>query len=330
MLRIITPPLVKSIFKPVPLWVHLYVTRKCNLNCEYCFVRDHRKPELDLENLKRVVDKIHSLGCPIISFFGGEPTIKKGFVDLVDYTHRKGLITHMSTNGVLLDEDYINRLGHAGIDVINLSVDSVYEFEASTKSYTQRREILDKLISARKRFGFDINVNLVLTHQNYTSAVETVKRISGLNIPISVGLIINNTLNDNKQDQDLFFTTDEQKAELLKTIDEMILLKKQGYNIIEPTQYFKDIEKFIAGNLDWYCSAGEYYFSVDSDGKFQYCAGLPSEDFSIFDIGPDYFEKLAPKRKKLLDHCTKVCMSNCLYDTSYFIKHPLYFIREML
>jgi MoaA/NifB/PqqE/SkfB family radical SAM enzyme len=330
LLKILFPSYFKSIFSPVPLWVHLNVTSKCNLKCDYCFIRDNKKAEMNINQLKQVVDKLYSLDCRFISFFGGEPTLKKGFVDLVKYTTMKGIVSHMSTNGTLLTPEYIDELGSAGIDVINLSVDSVYEFEASTKSYSHRKKVLDLLIEGRKKYGFDINVNFVLTRKNLDATVDTIKRIGSHNIPISIGLIINNTLNEKVQDQNLFFNTDEEKQELFNLMDEIILLKKKGYNIIEPTQYFHDIKKFVRGDLDWYCCAGEYYFSVDSDGKFQLCAGLPAEDFSIFDIEKDYFKKLANKRKTLQECCGKICMSNCLYDTSYFIKHPFYFLKELI
>jgi MoaA/NifB/PqqE/SkfB family radical SAM enzyme len=129
--RLMLPAYIKARFRPIPLWAHLVVTRKCNLDCAYCFARDPKKPDLNEEESRRVVDHLYSLGCRFISFFGGEPTIKEFFVDLVRYTNRKGIITHLSTNGILLTPRYISELGKAGIDVINLSIDSLFEFDAS-------------------------------------------------------------------------------------------------------------------------------------------------------------------------------------------------------
>lgn len=328
--RAIVPAYIKSRFKPIPLWVHLYVTRKCNLNCKYCFVRDPQKSDLDEEQFKKVIDHLYYLGCRFVSFFGGEPTIKKFFVDLVNYANRKGIITHMSTNGILLTPSYIDELGKAGIDVINLSVDSVLEFDASKKDYIKNKEVLNNLIDARKKYGFEIDVNLVLTNRNINSVIETVKSIDKLKIPISIGLIVKNTYDNKPQDESLFFKTKEDKINLYNILGEIKTLRRRGYNIIEPLQYFDDIKKFVDGTLDdWYCCAGEYYFSVDSDGKFQICAGLPGEEISIFDVDKNYYKKLSGIRKKRLSRCKKICLSNCLYDTSYFIKNPLYFIKEI-
>lgn len=328
--KIMIPAYIKSRFKPIPLWTHLYVTRKCNLNCKYCFVRDPKKTDLGEEKLKRVIDHLYFLGCRFISFFGGEPTIKKFFVNLVKYANQKGIITHLSTNGILLTPTYIGELGKAGIDIINLSIDSLFEFDASKKDYIKSKKVLNNLIGARKKYGFEINVNLVLTNKNIGSVIEMVRLINKLKIPISIGLILANTYNNKPQDENLFFRTEKDKIKLYNVLDEIKELKKRGYNIIEPLQYFNDIKKFIEGTLDdWYCCAGEYYFSVDSNGKFQICAGLPEEEISIFDIDKDYYKKLTNTRKERLSSCKKICLSNCLYNTSYFIKHPLYFIKEI-
>lgn len=327
--RILVPAYIKAIFRPLPIWTHLYVTRKCNLNCKYCFVRDPSKRDMNEEELKKVIDHLYYLGCRFLSFFGGEPTIRKDFLKLVKYAHDKGMITHVSTNGILLTPRYINKLGKTGIDMINLSVDSILEFDDSKKDYTRNKKVLADLINARKKFHFEISVNFVLTNKNIDNVISTIKLLNEYKIPISIAFIIKNTYSKMKQEKSLFFRTKKEKEKLFNVLDEIKKLKKDGYNIIDPMQYFDDIKKFMNHKLNWYCAAGEYYLSVDSDGKFQICAGLPAEEISIFDVNRDYFKKFAELRSKRLARCKRICLSNCLYDTSYFIKHPLYFIREL-
>jgi len=305
--KIVLPAYIKARFKTRPVWAHLVVTRKCNLNCKYCFAKDDKKSDLNEEQLRRIIDHLYSLGCRFVSFFGGEPTIKKFFVNLVRYTNQKGIITHLSTNGILLTPVYIDELGKAGIDVINLSIDSLLESYASEKDYIKSREVLNNLIDARKKYGFEINLNLTLTNKNTNSVIGIIKSFNVFEIPISIGLIVANTYDSKALDESLFFKTKEDKTNLYNVLDEIKTLRKRGYNIIDPLQYFDDIRKFVDGTLyDWYCCAGEYYFSVDCDGKFQICAGLPAEEISIFDIDRDYYEKLADIREKRLSQCKKI------------------------
>ena len=72
--------------KKFPVWAYLFVTRNCNLACTYCHV--NRKAcekmgmqgasvEMSSDELKEAIDKLYSLGTRYISFFGGEPTLRR-------------------------------------------------------------------------------------------------------------------------------------------------------------------------------------------------------------------------------------------------------------
>jgi MoaA/NifB/PqqE/SkfB family radical SAM enzyme len=329
-LRILLPAYFKSRWRPVPLWCHLYVTRKCNLSCAYCFVTDPSRQDLPTAEMKKVIDKLYSLGCRFIAFFGGEPTLRKDFPELVSYTRGRGIITYVATNGTRLTPEYIDKLGTAGIDIINLSVDSVLQFQESGKDFIRSKVVLDHLIEARKKFGFELNVNLVMTGKNIDSVIPTIQLIHEFHIPISISFIVRNTYTEKPLDPLLFFDDPQGRNRLFEVLDAIIEMRAKGYNIIDPAQYFHDIREFMINGLDWGCQAGEYYFSVDCDGKFQVCSALPPEDFTIFDIDRSYYRTLADLRRKRMTACRKDCMSNCFYDTSYFIRHPMYFIREMV
>jgi MoaA/NifB/PqqE/SkfB family radical SAM enzyme len=329
--RTLIPAYLKSRFRPRPVWAHLYVTRKCNLNCRYCFVKDNRRENLASEELTRVIDKLHSLGCRLLSFLGGEPTLRGDLPDLVRHASSKPMITHLSTNGTILTPDYIDRLGQAGIDVINLSVDSVLHCDHSGKDYAGCKDVLVNLLVGRKRYGFDLTVNLVLTSKNLRTAVRTVELINALGIAVSVGLIIPSTIAGAPQDESLFFTSGSQKEELARVLDQIRSMKRSGHQIIEPSQYFRDAARFANGHqVDWYCAAGKYYLSVDCDARAMICGSLPAEEFSIFDLDKSYYRKIKQYSRERLNKCKKDCLSNCLYDTSYFIKHPIYFLFRKL
>ena len=324
--RIAIPSYIKLFFRPAPIWAHLFVTRRCNLNCKYCYQKDNNKPELDEENMRKIIDKLYSLGVRLISFFGGEPTVRKDFINLVRYAHKKGMITHFSTNGILLTPDYISRLGEAGIDIINLSVDSVFEFSDSRKDYIKSKKVLEDLIAARKKFGFEINISLVLTRKNMDAVVKTVELFDHYRIPLAVGLISQNTYSNQPLDKSLFFNSKKDKIKLYKLLEELKELKKEGYNLIDPYDYFDGIKNYLENDIEWSCQAGKYFISVDCDGKFQICAGLKSEDISIFEIDKVRLKDMEKLRQEKFSWCKKMCFSNCAYYTSYFINHPLYFI----
>jgi MoaA/NifB/PqqE/SkfB family radical SAM enzyme len=330
MFRSLVPSYIKSRFHPRPVWAHLYVTRKCNLSCSYCFVKDNHREQLDTQGMKEAIDKLHSLGCRFLAFLGGEPTIRPDLFDLIGHASARDMITHVSTNGTMLSPAYIDSLIDAGTDIVNLSVDSVLQYDESKKDFARSSEVLVNLLKARERKNFEITVNLVLTSKNAATALTTIARIHDMRIPISIGLIIPGTHLGAATDESLLFRTENEIAALDAVVRTIKTLKQSGYSIIEPESYFDDIQKFVRGRADWYCAAGKYYMSVDCDGRFQFCGSLPPEDFTVFDLDKNYYSKLRTLRKSRLCRCKKECLSNCVYDTSYFIKHPAKFFLGTL
>lgn len=317
------PAAIRARVKKTPLWVHFYVTRRCNLDCEYCFVREFGKDELSTEEVFQVIDKLYSLGIRAIAFFGGEPTLRKDFCDILRYANEKGMFTFFTTNGVLLTEEYIERIAKTGVDFIELSVDSIFDFDESKKSYTKSKKVFDLLLAAREKYHFDLKTHMVLTKPSISNIIDTIKTIQKYDVPLTVGYVIRNTYNDKPDNENLFFNDEASKQTLFNTIDEIIELKKQGSNIMDPFEYFSGMKDYVNGKKDWGCMAGRYSFSVDSDGTVQLCAGLQPYPISVMDIDKDFFKHKKDEIKSIVNNCMKKCYSNCHKTTAYVIEHPI-------
>lgn len=323
LLKNATPRLICSRVFHEPFWVLFFLTRKCNLNCKYCFVKDNKRKDMSTKEVKQVIDKLYSLGIRVIAFFGGEPTIRKDFCEILKYSVDKGIFTYFTTNGVLLDKEYIKRIGETGVDFIELSVDSVFKFDDSKKDYARSKKVLKLLLEAKDKYNYGIKTHLVLNKKNYEFAVKTIKHISKFKIPLTVGLINRNTYNELPDDESLFFNNRKDKKAVLKTIDDIMLLKKKGYQIIDPLSYFSRMKDYIKGDTRWNCKPGEYGFAVDCDGSIMLCSPLKPHKTNVLDMSRDYFKKRKKETKKVVDWCTTKCYSNCLYTTTYLIEHPI-------
>jgi MoaA/NifB/PqqE/SkfB family radical SAM enzyme len=112
--------------KPVPFSVVLAITYHCQCRCVHCSVGDYAvsKDELSTQELKDVIDAIDIWGPIKITFFGGEPLLRKDIAELVAYASSKGIRTSLDTNGVNLTEPVIEKLKSSGIGNINVSIDS--------------------------------------------------------------------------------------------------------------------------------------------------------------------------------------------------------------
>jgi hypothetical protein len=95
-----------------PVRMDLALTYRCQNNCIHCYAGGpHETPELDTDQWKKVIDKLHSIGIFIFTFTGGEPTLREDLPELLRYAQEKGIVTGLITNGRRLkDKGYVQSL----------------------------------------------------------------------------------------------------------------------------------------------------------------------------------------------------------------------------
>ena len=112
-------------------YIRISITDRCNLRCGYCM------PEcgvpsvshdmiLRFDEIVRLVKIFCSLGIKNVKITGGEPLVRKGAVSLIkDIKAIDGIEkVSLTTNGILLSEN-LNALAEAGIEGINISLDTL-------------------------------------------------------------------------------------------------------------------------------------------------------------------------------------------------------------
>ncbi len=106
----------------------IVLTYRCNNNCTHCYVGRQRPfPEMDKEKWKRVIRKLWDIGIPHITFTGGEPTVREDLPELVEHAEEIGLVTGLITNGRSLSKELVNELTCAGLDHIQITIESYNE-----------------------------------------------------------------------------------------------------------------------------------------------------------------------------------------------------------
>ena len=99
--------------KGVPVGGEFELTPMCNLSCKMCYV--HLKPEqmhnrelLTVEQWKDLMYQAYKAGMLHATLTGGECLTYPGFKDLFLYLHSLGCEVSVFTNGVLLNQDWID------------------------------------------------------------------------------------------------------------------------------------------------------------------------------------------------------------------------------
>lgn len=155
-------------------YLRVSVTDRCDLRCVYCMSERMRfLPRADLltlEELDRLCDAFVARGVRRLRFTGGEPLVRRGFLDLLNNVARhlgRGLdeIT-VTTNGVQLAE-FAEPLFKAGVRRVNVSIDTL---DRANFARIARRDRLPQVldgVDAAQEAGLKVKINTVaLKHDN--------------------------------------------------------------------------------------------------------------------------------------------------------------------
>ena len=114
-------------------YLRVSVTDRCDLRCVYCMPADQkflpRADLLTLEQLDTLCSAFVGLGVRKLRLSGGEPLLRRGFMDLVRALSRhleSGALAELTltTNGTRLAE-HARALADAGVRRVNVSIDSL-------------------------------------------------------------------------------------------------------------------------------------------------------------------------------------------------------------
>ena len=110
-------------------YLRLSVTERCTLRCLYCRANEGCCPkqvELNATDLVRIADACADLGITRVRLTGGEPLLRRDIVQIVKGIRANSNIRDISltTNAQMLAE-YAARLKQAGLDRVNISLDSL-------------------------------------------------------------------------------------------------------------------------------------------------------------------------------------------------------------
>jgi cyclic pyranopterin phosphate synthase len=151
-------------------YLRVSVTDRCNYRCTYCMPEElgqelafePRSAVLSFEELARVISVFARLGVRKVRLTGGEPTIRKGIVDLVRRVVAIPGIEQvvMTTNAHLLAQ-LAAPLAAAGLQAVNISIDTLDPVRFA--ELTSRGELARVLagVDAAVAAGLRIKLNAV-------------------------------------------------------------------------------------------------------------------------------------------------------------------------
>lgn len=149
-------------------YLRLAVTDRCNLRCKYCMPAEGikivpRKELLSYKEIYRITRALTELGVDKIRLTGGEPFVRKDFMQLLEMLSYNDLLKkiNITTNGALVSQ-HIPKLEALNIHTINLSIDSLKPerfFEITRRN--NFKEVYNALELLEKS-SIDLKLNIVV------------------------------------------------------------------------------------------------------------------------------------------------------------------------
>jgi radical SAM protein with 4Fe4S-binding SPASM domain len=145
------------------------VTRRCNLLCSHCYTASTNRAavgELTSDEAHAVIRDLADFGVPAILFSGGEPLARPDVFELLAHAASTEVQPVLSTNGTLLTDDAVRRLGDAGVARAGISIDGM---EATNDRFRGEEGAFRAALSGIRRClkaGFRVSLRFTLTRHN--------------------------------------------------------------------------------------------------------------------------------------------------------------------
>ncbi len=227
-----------------PLLSGFKITNRCNLKCKSCPFWKKDTKDISFTKAIHVLDKLYETGVRLLIFEGGEPFIWKDgnykIEDLVKYAKKKFFSVGITTNGTLPLK--------SSADIIWVSIDGLKE-----RHELNRGKSFDKIMANIKNsYHPNLLANITITKLNWHEIPDLVKyletKVSGITVQFYYPF-------PNTEDLSL------EKTNRIKALDELIRLKREGYNILDSIRALQALKKNTWRCHDWLIA------NAEPDGK---------------------------------------------------------------
>ncbi len=292
----------KRVFDSRPMYAQVVVTDDCNLTCSYCDEYTPGAPIIPLEEMKRRIDKLDELGVQVFDFLGGETMMHPEIVELVRHTKSKrggSNLATIITNGFLLTEKNIRELNEAGLDFMQVSVDSLHPTDWSDKSL---KSILPRLKILAKEAKFTVEIQTVLndlTLETYAEFRETLK-----DMPFAFG----------------FSVMHGKGGQIAIKGDKFLgILKK--YGVFEGVNFYGEhLIEMLRGDFSrpWKCLGGFKFLYLNAAGAVQWCSQQRACMMPLMELTPKRL-----RENNFHKPCEAGCSLGCVRMVSHTLGEPL-------
>lgn len=246
------------------------LTYNCNLECRHCYAinckrASSEKNELPTEKWKSIIDELYSMNAFLITFSGGDPFIRKDFMEIFQYARKKDFVCNIFTNGNLMTEEIINEIS------------DLYPRSVQMSIYSSREEVHDSITQVRGSWKKSMQALEKCHSKNILIGLKS--PLMKLNVKYYKEMIQFAKQFDASLQMDLMITAknDGNLAPLELRVDD----ESDIFNIVSDPEvdgYYKEYKRqdFISDKDPELsiCGAGGNGFTINPHGVVNICTGL--------------------------------------------------------
>lgn len=279
--------------------IDLYVTEKCNLNCEFCSVEANtrRTRELSKEVIFSVIEEAMNFGLEQLHLTGGEPTLRNDLEEIIEFAVKKGLHVRLITNGTLLSSQRLYTFYNKGLRSIMISLDGLEVYHDKVRGTGNYRKAMELIQYALTLSGMVVRVNSVAWKDNQSDILELTRILNQLGVEI-YSIFLGSPLGYAKKLKNNVLSCKEYKA-FTSCEKIMIQEKKMKMSVaMEKGFLFEDEEKYERNHLRGRgvgCSKineGSDYFLIRGDGDVYPCVFFANEGEKVGNVIDTSFREI--------------------------------------
>jgi Fe-coproporphyrin III synthase len=147
--------------------VQVHPSLRCNLRCLHCYSESSPQEarELSLALLKDAISDTRLEGYNVLGVSGGEPLLYSSLVELLAHARSLGMITSLTSNGMLLSQQRIAELRDV-VNLIAISLDGIAESHNRMRGAPRAFEIMLRCLEPLRNAGIPFGFIFTLTLYN--------------------------------------------------------------------------------------------------------------------------------------------------------------------
>lgn len=281
------------------------LTRLCNCRCSACDMWKSNDT-IDIKNFSALgLDRLNKSSFGVVQYTGGEVTLLKELLPLIETSKEKGFAVHIVTNGTTMTENLARGLDKSGINFVSISVDH-YDNKTSSKyrGFPNINLRVKNSVRLLRDRGIPMSSSTLIARHNYKDIEKTVEFVNsdlGISFSFCVPEVSENFLLGSKMKA-------LTRNNLVEIFEKILDMKRSGYMIINNAAYIKDLIRWLSGKgVRYLCKAGKNIVYIDWNMNVYPCF-IKSKICSLEEL----------EKTRLMDIKCNECNFQCFREPSLF------------